>query len=92
MKVKVGLVGIGQEVTRKEVIEGKLVEKTVFECDTATIYLDPLNDTTLENMHEGNYISVALAVARRRLGDTPVFPIDIEKSKYLKPKPAKKEK
>jgi len=73
MKVTVGLAGSGY--TDKF---GK------FHADTATIFLEQGTRDT-ENMHEGNYMAVAVAVARRRL-QTQVFPIDVEKPKWLPPK------
>jgi hypothetical protein len=91
MKVKVGLVGHG--VMSSVMGEnGKPVEK--FIADTVTIYLDGPDangkpNAETENMHEGNYIAVALAIARKRL-QTEVFPVDIEKAKWLPARPVKK--
>lgn len=84
MKVKVGLVGHGVMTTVRNA-DGKLEQK--FVADTATIWLEQgTNDT--ENMHKGNFKSVALAVARRRL-KTDVFPVEIEEPEWL-PERAKK--
>lgn len=88
MRVQVGLVGIGCMVFRDAVDEadGKHYMKQVFQADTCTIYLDRGKDTG--NMHEGNYVAVALAVARKRL-QTDVFPVDIEKPDWLPKRPVK---
>ena len=93
MKVQVGLVGHGvMSKVRDNDDPTKLVDK--FIADTVTIYLDgpdasgkPNKDT--ENMHEGNYVAVALAIARKRL-QTEVFPVNIEKPKWLPKKPERK--
>lgn len=92
MKVKVGLVGHGVMTTvPSEENPNNYVEK--FIADTCTIYLDgpdakgkPNKDT--ENMHEGNYVAVALAVARKRL-QVEVFPVSIEKPEWLPKRPVK---
>lgn len=78
MKVHVGLVHSG--VVDKH---GK------FHADTVRIWLEHGTRDT-ENMHKGNYTSVALAVARRKL-QTDVFPIDIEAPEWL-PERTKKNK
>lgn len=86
MKVKVGLVGHGVMTTvPSEENPNNYVEK--FIADTCTIYLDRGKDT--ENMHEGNYVAVALAVARKRL-QTEVFPVSIEKPDWLPKRPVKR--
>ena len=87
MKVTVGLVGHG--VMSEEYVDdadGKPVKRSVFHAGTATIYIDRGKDTL--NMHEGNYVSVALAIARKRL-QTEVFPVWIEKPDWLPPRPVK---
>lgn len=78
MKVQVGLVGHG---THTRMLAGTSADGTQnyenkFIADTCTIYLDRGKDT--ENMCEGNYVAVALAIARKRL-QTEVFPVSIEK-------------
>lgn len=88
MKVTVGLVGHGT-YTRMFVgtsEDGTQNYENKFIADTATIYLDRGKDT--ENMHEGNYVAVALAVARKRL-HTDVFPVSIEKPDWLPKRPVK---
>lgn len=83
MKVKVGLVGIGTMSTHKvtNAVTGVVEEREVFHADTVTIWLEQGTRDT-ENMHKGNFKSVALAVARRKL-QADVFPIEIEEPDWL---------
>lgn len=87
MKVKVGLVGHGvMTQVRGEEPPHRLEDK--FIADTATILLERDTRDT-ENMHKGNFKSVALAVARRKL-QCDVFPIDIEEPDWLPARAVKK--
>jgi hypothetical protein len=86
MKVTVGLVGHGTMSQVRSADDPKVLEDK-FIADTCTIYLDRGKDT--ENMHEGNYVAVALAVARKRL-QTEVFPVSIEKPDWLPKRPVKR--
>ena len=87
MKVTVGLVGHGvMSTVDAEDDAGNPVKRNVFHADTATIYIDQGKDTL--NMHEGNYVSVALAIARKKL-QTDVFPVGIEKPNWMPPRPVK---
>ena len=93
MKVTVGLVGHG---TQSRVYTGTSPDGTAnydnkFIADTVTIYIDEKDENgkptkDVENMHERNYIAVALAIARKRL-QCDVFPVDIEKPRDLPKKP-----
>ena len=90
MKVTVGLIGHGVMSHVWDSDKGAVVDK--FIADTVTIWLERFGEKgkDTENMHEGNFKAVALAIARKRLG-AEVFPVQIDMPKWMPKKPAKKE-